>query len=161
MTEPKHGTFVVTHADPESAILEDVADGQVHAVTSNPDFAEGDVVEATLTPEQEAEVTWDVEITERRTIHVDAVDEDPSQRAVDLAETMDQGDHLARTEIDAGELHVLSVPEGLTAQAVSDVVDDEQTRRRAARLGASQVEVRAAPGVLAIRYLRADESVGG
>lgn len=157
MTEPKHGTFVVTHADQESAILEDVADGQVHAVTSNPDLAAGDVVEATLTPEQETDVTWDVEISGRRTIHVNAVDEDPSERAVELADGQDEGDHLARTTIDDGELHVLTVPEGVTAQAVSDVVEDEQTRRRAARLGASQVEVRAAAGVLGIRYLRAEE----
>ena len=52
-----------------------------------------------------------------------------------------------------GELHVLTVPEDGTTDAVADVLDDEETLARAARLGVRRVEVRGESGVVSVRYL--------
>jgi hypothetical protein len=54
------GQFVVTHADPDSAVLKAVDGGQVHTLATNPDLDEDDLVEATLAPEPPMEVTWRV-----------------------------------------------------------------------------------------------------
>jgi len=48
---------------------------------------------------------------------------------------------------------VLTVPEERTDQAAADVVEDQETVARAARLGVERVEVRAADGVVSVRYL--------
>ncbi len=154
MSDPKDGTYIVTHVDEESAVLEDVHDGQVHAVTSNPGFDPGDVVEATLTPEPPMGVTWTIDVTAHRTISIEIVDDSPGERARTLAAEMSPEEPLARARLDDGELHVLSVPPDRTDDAITDVVEDDATRRRAARLGASSVEVRADAGVLDIRYRR-------
>jgi hypothetical protein len=53
-----------------------------------------------------------------------------------------------------GELHVITVEEGRTGEAVDDVLEDrEGTLSRAARLGVNRVEIRSEPGVLSVRYL--------
>jgi hypothetical protein len=48
---------------------------------------------------------------------------------------------------------VLTVPDDGTEQAVADVLEDEATFSRAARLGVGLVEVRSEPGVVSVRYL--------
>jgi hypothetical protein len=59
-----------------------------------------------------------------------------------------------RERAGTGEIHVITVPEEETEQAVADVADDEEnTLARAARLGVNRVEIRAAPGVVAVRYM--------
>ena len=52
-----------------------------------------------------------------------------------------------------GELHVITVPEEETEQATADVLEDEATLTQAAKLGVARVEVRAADGVVSVRYL--------
>ncbi len=153
MTE-KTSTFLVTHAEEESAVLKDVHDGQVHTLSTNPGVETHDAVEATVAPEPPMEVTWEVvEIDDRRPLAVHESEEPPTKQENDIAEEQEVGD-LERTErAGIGEIHVLSVPPEETEDAVSDVLDDEGTLSRAARLGVNRVEVRSKDGVVSVRYL--------
>lgn len=150
----KSGTFLVTAADEGSAVLSDVADGQVCPLGENPGFEAGEVVGATLVPEGALGVTWrPAEVVERWTPVIEAVDEAPGRRALEVADGQEAG-RLSRVDIDEGELHVLSLPPERTEAAVQDVLADETTRRVAARLGAKRVEIRGEAGVVGVRYLR-------
>ena len=152
----KSGTFFVTHADEGSAVFRDVVDGQVHTMASNPDVVERDVVEATIRPQPPMEVAWEVvEIEERREIEVVDSDLSPTTQAMEIAAEQDVGEIERVERAGTGEIHVLSVPADRTAQAAEDVVDDDATVERAARLGAVRVEVRtdADEGVVNVRYL--------
>ncbi|WP_423743994.1 DUF5812 family protein (plasmid) [Haladaptatus sp. SPP-AMP-3] len=153
MTE-KTSTFLVTHAEDDSAVLKDVHDGQVHTLSSNPGVEADDAIEATVEPEPPMEVTWTaVEIDERRSLTVHESDESPTGHERDIADEQEVGD-LERTErAGIGEIHVLSVPPEETEDAVADVLDDEGTLSRAARLGVNRVEVRSEDGTVSVRYL--------
>jgi hypothetical protein len=154
MTE-KSGTFVVTHAADESAVLQDAADSQVHTLESNPDLAAGQVVEATLEAVPPMEATWEVaEVTDTRTVAVGTAAEAPTRQAKTAAADQAVGELTRIERAGTGELHVITVPEDTTEQAVADVLDDEEGLvARAARLGVANVEVRSAPGVVSVRYL--------
>ncbi|MFB6121103.1 MAG: DUF5812 family protein [Halobacteriaceae archaeon] len=148
----KRGTFLVTAADEDSAVLRDVAAGQVHALASNPDVEEGDVLDATIAPEPPLEVTWTVEdVTARRSVTVERVDERPDERAREAAADLDVGE-IATLESHAGETHVIAVSPERTAAAADEVAADDGTQERAASLGAERVSVRAADGVVSVRY---------
>ncbi|ARS89273.1 DUF5812 family protein [Natrarchaeobaculum aegyptiacum] len=155
MTE-KTGTFVVTHAESESAVVRDVETAQVHTLASNPGLEIHDVLEATVAPDPPLEVTWQVvEVGGRR--RVDLVDSDlePTQHAKELAADAAVGDLVTEPRAGTGEIHVLSLPESEVESAARDVLEDEETVCRAARLEAVRVEVRrsADAGILSIRYL--------
>jgi len=152
----KEGTFLVTNADEESAVLRDVTDSQIHTLADNPGVSTGDVLEAIIEPEPPMEVTWRVaEIHETRTIPVEESPEPPTRNAREIAVDQPEGEITREERAGDGEVHVLTVPPEQTAPAVSDVLDDEETVARAARLGVVRVEVRAAPenGVVSVRYL--------
>lgn len=151
--DEKAGTFLVTAADEATVQLADVADGQVIALSSNPGLEPGDVVEGAVAPDPPLGVTWSlVEVDSRHHLTVEALDEPPGDRAQALAEPLSTGE-LARERLENGELHTFSVRPADTAAAVEEVVADEATRRRAARLGARRAEVRGADGVVSVRYL--------
>lgn len=151
--DEKSGTFLVTAADEGSAVLSDVADGQVHPLGANPGFEVGEVAEATLATEGPLGVTWyPIEVADRWRPTIEAVDDPPGERARDLAEDPETG-QLARAPFDGGELHVVAVDAERTEAAVEDVLADETTLRVAARLGARRVEVRGEAGVVGVRYL--------
>ncbi|GAB3685443.1 DUF5812 family protein [Salinarchaeum chitinilyticum] len=147
------GTFLVTEADAESAILRDVEDGQLHTLSTNPGLERLEVVDATLTAEPPMEVTWSAEIDDRRQIPAERVDLEPTRRSIETAESMATGDLERYERAGEGEVHVLAVPAGGEAEAAADVLDDEATIERAARLGAVRVELRTAEGLLSVRYL--------
>lgn len=153
----KRGTFLVTSADVDSAVLSDVADGQVHTLGSNPDLEVDDIVEGVLVAEPPLEVTWSLDTIEhRRQLDILTPEEPPADRTVDLVAEEATGALVQQPlagEAD-GELHALAVPPEQTAAAIEDVVADDATRIRAARLGASRVEVRGVDGVIGVRYLR-------
>lgn len=150
----KTGTFVVTHADEESAVLRDVEDSQVHTLSSNPGVEVDDVVTATIAPDPPLEVTWQVvEVEERRRVELVHSDLSPTQQAMELAEGKEAGELVREERAGAGEIHVLKVPEGTADDAAEDVLDDEATLARAARLDAVRVEVRTADDVVNVRYL--------
>ncbi|SNZ17163.1 hypothetical protein SAMN06269185_2904 [Natronoarchaeum philippinense] len=152
----KTGTFLVTHADEGSAVFRDVSDGQVHTMASNPDVAEQDVLEATIRPQPPMEVAWEVvEVAERREIELVDTDLSPTTQAMEIAAEQEVGDVERVERAGEGEVHVLSVPPETTEDAAADVLDDEGTIERAARLGAVRVEVRREEddGVLNVRYL--------
>lgn len=155
MTDEKEGTFLVTHAEEESAVLKDVDDGQVHTLSSNPGLDVDDVVEATVSPDPPLEVSYQVvEVASRRTIALEESEEPPTAQEREIAADQPVGELTREPRAGDGEIHVLTVPEGATEDAVSDVVDDrEGTLSRAARLGVARVEVRSAPGVVSVRYM--------
>ena len=153
--DPKTSTFLVTHADDDSAVLKDVHDGQVHTLASNPGVAVDDAIEGTVTPEPPMAVAWELtEIDERRSLSIAESEEPPTAREQELAADQPVGELTTEPRAGTGELHVITVPETDTADAVDDVLDDrETTLSRAARLGVNRVEIRSEPGVVSVRYL--------
>ena len=153
--DPKTSTFLVTHADDESAVLKDVHDGQVHTLASNPGVAVDDAVEGTVTPKPPMAVAWELtEIDERRSLSIDTSEEPPTARERALAADRPVVDPTKQPRAGTGEYHVISVPNDETDTAVADVYDDrEATLSRAARLGVNRVEIRSEPGVVSVRYL--------
>ncbi|WP_233255136.1 DUF5812 family protein [Halopenitus persicus] len=151
----KTGTFLVTHADTDSAVLRDVHDGQVHTVETNPGVETEDVLEATIAPDPPLEVTYQVVAVEDRwTVPIEESEEPPTPQERSIAADQPVGDLTREPRAGVGELHVLTVPEETTAEAVADVLEDrEGTLARAARLGVNRVEVRSEPGVVSVRYL--------
>lgn len=154
MTE-KTGTFVVTHAADESAVLQDAADSQIHTLESNPGLEAGEIVEATLEAVPPMEATWEVtDLVDQRSIAVERSAEPPTKQAREAGTDQGEGDLTRIERAGTGEVHVITVPEATTEQAVEDVLDDENGLVvRAARLGVARVEVRADDGVVSVRYL--------
>jgi hypothetical protein len=150
----KESTFYVTEADAETAVLRDVHDGQIHTLEENPDLTAGRVVEATVEAEPPMEVVWSVVDLDREyAVEVSRYDEPPTQRARETAADQSVGEITRHERAGTGEVHVLTVPEDDTEAAVADVIDDEATVERAARLGVERVEIRSDPGVVSVRYL--------
>lgn len=150
----KTGTFLVVAADEETATLRDVEDGQIVTLAENPDLEDGTVLEGTVEPEPPLEVAYRVaEVEARRTIPVERSDLEPTAQARDIAAEQGVGEVTRRERAGEGELHVLTVEAGRTDSAVADVIEDEETVARAARLGVDRVEVRADDGVVSVRYL--------
>ncbi|MDQ2049969.1 DUF5812 family protein [Natronolimnohabitans sp. A-GB9] len=150
------GTFVVTHAESESAVVRDVETAQVHTLGSNPGLEVNDVLEATVAPEPPLEVTWQVvDVESRRSIELVDSDLEPTQREKEIAAEADVGDLVQEERAGTGEIHVFCVPRGEAEAAAQDVLEDDETIARAARLEAVRVEVRCADddGVLSVRYL--------
>lgn len=154
MTDDVDGTFLVTHAEAESAVLKDVEGGRVHALAENPGVEAGDVLEATLAPVPPMEVAWRVvEVDERRHVEVEESPEPPTRQERELAAEQDVGELTRRERAGKGEIHVLAVPPDRTEEAVADV-RDEATLARAARMSeVSRIEIRAEDGVVSVRYL--------
>lgn len=153
--ERKESTFFVTAADDESAVLRDVHDGQVHTLSTNPGVEVHDAVTGTVAPDPPMNVSWQlIEIERRWTIAIERNDESPTAHVKELAAAQEIGSLHREERAGTGEIHVLTVPEEQTEQAVDDVVDDvESTLSRAARLGVNRVEIRWAPGVVSVRYM--------
>ena len=156
MDTEQSGTFLVTHAEDDSAVLKNVDSGQVHALASNPGVSEGDVIEGTVGSEPPLEVTWNLtDVESRRSISLDHSEEPPTNQERELAADTEVGEVSRAERAGTGELHVLSVPEGEIDEAVADVLDDEGTLARAARLDVNRVEVRTGrdEGAVSVRYL--------
>ena len=153
--EEKTGTFLVTAADEESAVLKDVTDGQVHTLSSNPGVEAEEAVEGTVESDPPLNVSWRLVDVERQwSLSLDRSDERPTTLARDIAAEQPVGELTRKERAGTGELHVITVPEEDTDEAVDDVLDDrETTLARAARLGVARVEVRAEPGVVVVRYM--------
>ncbi|OVE84865.1 DUF5812 family protein [Natronolimnobius baerhuensis] len=150
------GTFLVTHAEPDSAVVRDVDTAQVHTLASNPGLELHDVLEATVAPEPPLEVTWEVvDVEERRTVEVIDSDLEPTTHEKELAADAEVGDLIQEERAGTGEIHIFRVPGDDIEDAATDVLEDEETVARAARLEAVRVEVRrsADDGVLSVRYL--------
>jgi len=153
--DSKESTFLVTHADADSAVLKDVHDGQVHTLASNPGVEVDDAIEGEVSPDPPLEVSWQlVEIEDRRSLSIEESAEPPTVQERELAADQPVGELTRESRAGIGEIHVVTVPEDGTDEAVDDVVDDrEGTLSRAARLGVNRVEIRSEPGVISIRYL--------
>lgn len=153
--EATEGTFLVTHADADSAVLKDVDRGQVHTLSENPGLERHDAVVGAVAPDPPLNVTMRlVEVAERRTLSLRESEEPPTAHERDVAADQAVGDLTREPRAGVGELHVISVPEEETERAVADVLDDEEaTLARAARLGVARVEVRSEPGLVSVRYL--------
>jgi hypothetical protein len=154
--EATEGTFLVTHAEAESAVLRDVDSGQVHTLVDNPGVEAGDLLAASIAPEPPLEVAWRVvDVTERWTVGVERSPEPPTARAIETAADQPVGELTRHERAGRGEVHVLTVSPDEVEAAVTDVLDDEATVERAGRLGVDRVEVRVDEerGVVSVRYL--------
>jgi hypothetical protein len=154
--ETKTGTFLVTHGDEGAATLTDVSDRQVHALAeqADPPLEQGEVLTATLESAGDIDVAWRLRAVEdRRSIPVEESPEPPTKQERDIATEQGVGELTRRERAGDGEIHVVTVPEETTEQAVADVREDPETVARAARLGVDRVEIRAADGVVSVRYL--------
>lgn len=152
--DEKRGTFLVTHADDETAVLRDVETGQIHTLSGSPEVDAGEAVEGTIAPEPPVEATWSLEaIDERRTIPVEESEEPPTSQEREIAAGQGVGEVTRTERAGIGEIHVLTVPPERTDEAVADVADDEETLARAARFGVNRVEIRADDGIVSVRYL--------
>lgn len=153
--DTKRSTFLVTHADADSAVLTDVHDGQVHTLARNPGVDVDDAVEGVLAPEPPLEVAWRlVDVEERRALSIEESAEPPTARERELAAAQAVGELTREPRAGVGESHVITVAADRTDEAVADVVNDRRgTLARAARLGVDRVEIRSEPGVLSVRYL--------
>ncbi|GAB7018101.1 DUF5812 family protein [Halostagnicola bangensis] len=152
----KTATFVVTHAEAESAVVRDIETAQVHTLASNPGLEVDDVLEATVAPEPPLEVAWEVvDVEQRRTIDLVDSDLSPTTHERELAADAQPGEVVREERAGTGEIHVLSLPEEDLEEAAEDVLEDAETVARAARLEAVRVEVRrdGDEGVLSVRYL--------
>ncbi len=152
----KTATFVVTHAESESAVVSDVETAQVHTLASNPGLEVDDVLEATVAPEPPLEVAWEViDVEDRRTIDLVDSDLSPTTHERELAADAQPGEVVREERAGTGEVHVLSLPDEDLEKAAEDVLEDDETVARAARLEAVRVEVRrdGDDGVLSVRYL--------
>ena len=149
------GTFLVTAAEEDSAVLKNVESGQVHTLSSNPGVECDDVVEGVVSPDPPLDVSYQlVETSSRRTLPIERSDEPPTAHSKALASEQGVGDLTREERAGKGEVHVITVPEDETEAAVDDVLEDEgQLRSRAARLDVERVEVRSSPGVLSVRYM--------
>jgi hypothetical protein len=145
------GPFLVTAADEGSAVLRDVESGQVYTLSENPGLDAREVVAATLEADPTG-LTHTAAVESRWTVPVEVVDERPADAAAEAAAGRDPGEMVAIDRAGA-TLHVLSVPADRTDGAAREVADDEATVERAARLGADGVTIRAAEGVVSVRYL--------
>jgi hypothetical protein len=149
-------TFLVTHADDGSAVLHDTADGQIHTLATNPGLDAGDAIEGTIAPAGPMELAWElVEMDAQRSLSTEHSEEPPTGQEREIAAEQATGELTTRERAGVGEIHVLTVPEERVPGAVDDVLDDEATLMRAARLGVNRVEVRSdtEAGVVAVRYL--------
>ena len=150
----QEGCFLVTHAEEASAVLKDVDRGQVHTLADNPGVEVRDVIEGTVAPEPPMEVAYQlVDIETRRQLSVEESPEPPTQQERAMAAEQPTGEMATEERAGTGEIHVLTVPDDRTESAVEDVLDDEATLVRAAKLGAERVEIRSEPGVVSVRYL--------
>jgi hypothetical protein len=149
------GTFLVTAADDDSAVLKNVETGQVHTLSSNPGVEVHDAVEGVVAPDPPLNVSYRlVELASRRSLSIEVSDESPTTQVRDIAADQPTGEVTREPRAGTGEIHVLTVPEETTEQAVADVAEDEEaTLSRAARLGVNRVEIRSAPGVVSVRYM--------
>lgn len=154
--ERTEGTFLVSESDAETAILTDVATSQVHPLGEQPDppLKVGEVVSGVLVAQPPTATIYAFDsIDDRRTIPVEHSDESPTKQEREIAADQPVGELTRQPRAGDGELHVLTVPDDQTDQAVQDILDDPQTVTRAARLGVDRVEIRAAEDVLSVRYL--------
>lgn len=153
--DQKTGVFLVTGADEGSAVLKEVADGQVHALSSNPGVSRHELIEGTVAPDPPMNVSWQiVDIEQRREPTVVESDQTPTAESREIADNQPVGELTREERAGDGEWHVLTTPEDRTEQAVEDVLEDtEGLLSRAGRLGISRIEVRSTPGVVSVRYL--------
>lgn len=150
--EDTQGTFVVTHADEQVALLRDVETAQVHSVTDHPELEQGEIITGSLVAGSLG-TTWTVDaIDERRSVSVERTDLEPTAASRETAAEMKAGELRRLERAGEGEVHVLGTdaPE----QAAAEVASDPETVARAARLDAVRVEIRIEPDeFLTVRYL--------
>ncbi|WP_411964579.1 DUF5812 family protein [Haloferax sp. YSMS24] len=156
MTESERtGTFLVTAADEQSAVLKDVHSGQVHTLSSNPGVSEDEALRGTVAPDPPMNVSWQlVDVETRWTVAVERSSESPTTNSRTIASENPEGELVTQERAGTGEIHILSVPEEMTEQAVDDILEDrEGLLSRAARLEVNRVEIRSSSGVVSVRYM--------
>ncbi|PSQ44571.1 hypothetical protein BRD17_03770 [Halobacteriales archaeon SW_7_68_16] len=143
--------YLVTHADEGAATLRDVRTAQVHTLDDDHGMTAGEVVTARLESGPMGVVSTVVEVIDRREIDVVRPDLEPTRQAREACPTTGEVARIERAG--EGEVHVLSVPEGEVAATATVTAEDDETLARAARQGATRVEIRTGTGLVSVRYL--------
>ena len=162
-SEEVTGRFVVDEAG-ESAIVRDVASGQVFTLADNPGFEPGAVVDATLSPRRPLGVAYSVvSVAATRTIPVAVSETAPTERvraagselAVGESRRLDDGGEDESEGEGIGEIHVIGVESGRASERAQELADGSLTEA-AARHDARGVELRwdESAGFVSVRYLR-------
>ena len=165
----KQGTFLVTHADDDSAVLKDTADGQVHTLATNPSLdasagsvgdesadeealAAGDAIEATIAPEPPLEVAWELrEVESRRSLTVRRSSEPPTTQEREVGRphqgrlvVEDVRDRVLDLPRWYGEHVDLADPRSLTTGEIAAEQDEGDLTRRE-RAGVGEIHVLTVP----------------
>ncbi|GEM_PF-108666 len=152
------GTFYVKYAQELSVTLHEVDTAQICTLVENPGFERHDIVEATLAAQPPMGVSYLVdELDAHYSIPVETSPESTTTQVSDIAAgELDIGDAIAIEREGKGEIHILRVEPGQTAQVAEELHDDEMTYKNAARYDhVERVEIRTDDdrGVVSIRYL--------
>lgn len=148
-------TFVVTAADGSSTVLRDVESGQVYSVKDTIDHSRLTIIEGTVESEPPLHVVYELtETTATRTIGIERSVEPPTANAKQVAANQSIGEITRKPRAGSGEIHIITIPDGDPTEMVADILDDKVTLcERAGRLGIERIEIRSAPGVVAVRYM--------
>lgn len=152
------GTFYVKHAEGISATLHEVDTAQICTLTENPGLERHEIIEATLKAQPPMGVSYLIEdLDAQYSIPVERSPESPTKHVRDIATgELEVGDAIAIEREGKGEIHILRVESGQTAQTAEELHDDEMTYKNAARYDdVSRVEIRTDEdeGVVSIRYM--------
>lgn len=145
------GTFLVTHVDPEAAMLQAVTTSRIYTLDTNPGIESGDVVIAALEPTDDAGAVWSVDSLVEYPLTVESTQDPPPTDVRHRVDGSSPGD-IEELDREWGTIHVIAVPDAATA--IEDILEDPATRSRAARLGARHVIVSGADGVVSVEYRR-------
>ena len=152
------GTFYVKYAQEMSVTLHEVDTAQICTLVENPGFQRHDIVEGTLAAQPPMGVSYLVEeLDAHYSVPVETSPESPTTQVCDVATgELDVGDAVAIEREGRGEIHILRVEPGQTAQTAEELQDDEMTYKNAARYDhVERVEIRTDDerGIVSIRYL--------
>ena len=148
-------TFLVTARDGSSTVLRDVESGQIYSLATAIDFDRLTIIDGTVESEPPLHVVYELaEITTARTVDVETSSEPPTANTKQVAANQPLGEMTRKPRAGTGEIHIITVPDDNSTEAVADILDDKITLcERAARLGINRIEIRSATGVVAVRYM--------
>jgi hypothetical protein len=148
-------TFLVTATDASSTVLRDVESGQVYSLEDAVDADRLSIIDGTVESKPPLHVVYELtEITATRTVDIETSIEPPTANTKQIAANQGAGEITRKPRAGAGEIHIITVPEKNSTEAVADILDDKVTLcERAARLEGNRIEIRSAPGVVAVRYM--------
>lgn len=150
--ESVSGIFLVTHDDEGGTILQDVGSGRIHPVPEDTDLIDGDAFTGTIESIPPLGVLWEIhEKQDSWSISLERGQNPPTSEEQDIATATSQG--AVHTECRGDhELHVMAIEDRDESAVAEEIIEDEETKARAARLEANRVVVRTGDGLVTVTY---------